>query len=138
MVSKEQFVQCCCCVAKGWRASGAALGESGARVTDHLPFGLVVTHEGDAVVMAVAGEIDIATAPALAQALAELSATGASPHDGPVIVDLSEVTFMDSTGVNSLVKAKRDGIDVQLRSPGPLAARVIELTGLDRVVPVVK
>ena len=52
------------------------------------------------VVIAVAGEIDLATAPQLADCLRE-------HQDTDVIVDLSQVSFLDSSGINALVQAYR-------------------------------
>lgn len=53
-------------------------------------------------VVAFSGEIDLATAPGMSAALEPWVEAG-----GPVTVDLSEVTFMDSTGVHALVDAAR-------------------------------
>jgi anti-sigma B factor antagonist len=57
--------------------------------------------EQDATVLSVHGEIDLGTAPVLGQVLAPVLEHG----NGPVVVDLSEVPFMDSTGVHVLVDA---------------------------------
>jgi anti-anti-sigma factor len=57
----------------------------------------------DVAVFAVRGYIDLATAPALFDVLLPVL-----EHDsGPVVIDLSEVPFMDSTGVRVLVDALR-------------------------------
>jgi anti-sigma B factor antagonist len=50
-------------------------------------------------VLSAHGEIDLETAPALRQALRPVL----EQHTGPVVVDLSEVPFMDSTGLHILV-----------------------------------
>jgi anti-anti-sigma factor len=52
------------------------------------------------VVIAVAGEVDMATAP-------QLDACLSAHSDRDVTVDLSGVTFLDSTGLSTLVTARR-------------------------------
>jgi anti-sigma B factor antagonist len=51
-------------------------------------------------VMALSGEIDMATAERLARLLRPLIEAG-----GPVTIDVSDVTFMDSTGIHLFVRA---------------------------------
>ncbi len=57
-----------------------------------------------------------------------------------VLVDLSDVEFIDSSGIASLLealqKATKAGTGFGLAAPSPAAARVLELTRLDRVFPV--
>jgi anti-sigma B factor antagonist len=48
----------------------------------------------------LAGELDMSSAPELDQVL-----EAAVEHGGAVLVDLSELTFMDSTGINAFLKA---------------------------------
>lgn len=57
--------------------------------------------EPSTLVLAVSGEIDMASAPEFEEALAE--AIGASAKG--LVVDLTHVSFMDSTGLNALVRA---------------------------------
>ena len=58
----------------------------------------------DGPVVTVKGDVDLATAPALREHLVEILHRGAPAH---LIVDLSQVTFMDSTGLGVLVGANR-------------------------------
>src|SRR3954447_25621589 len=79
------------------------------------------------------GEIDIATAPELAGHLHE--AGGAAPA---VVVDLCDVAFMDSTGISTLLEARRQflegGIGLALAcAPDSASARVLGVAGVDRV-----
>jgi anti-sigma B factor antagonist len=92
---------------------------------------------GSSVVVAVKGEIDIATGPRLRAALAEALD---EPGDGPVVVDLSKVTFLGSTGVAVLVDAdwqanqrKRD-LRVVVDRERPAVVRPLESTGIDRLL----
>ena len=54
-------------------------------------------------VLSAHGELDLGTAPALREALLPVL----EHEPGPVVVDLSEVTFMDSTGVHLLADTRR-------------------------------
>jgi anti-anti-sigma factor len=50
------------------------------------------------------------------------------------VIDLREVTFVDSTGLNVLINANRVRADgLVLRSPAGAVARVLELSGMDRM-----
>jgi anti-anti-sigma factor len=89
---------------------------------------------GDAVVLAVSGEIDLTTA-------AELDAhTSRVLQDRPqvLVIDLTEVTFLGSAGMSSLVAAGRDGGDTSVRivASGAATARPMQLVGLDQLLPI--
>jgi anti-anti-sigma factor len=83
------------------------------------------------VVIAPEGELDLYAARALAPQLSE--AAGA---DFPVLtIDLSAVTFLDSTGLGAIVQAhqrlQRQGRTVQVVAPpGSAAAVLVDLSGL--------
>jgi anti-sigma B factor antagonist len=65
----------------------------------------VHTEDADhAPVVVAAGEIDMATAPMLQR---ELTAA-MERHSGPVVLDLAEVTFFDSSGLRVAIVAHRD------------------------------
>jgi anti-anti-sigma factor len=72
----------------------------------------------------VTGEIDMETAPVLREALAEAAAA-----PGPLVVDLSAVTFLDSAGVAALFDHVADDLEVIVRR-GSIIARVLDVTGL--------
>jgi anti-sigma B factor antagonist len=90
-------------------------------------------HNGCTVVE-VEGEVDLATAPTLQDALVE--AIAAEPTE--VVVDLSGVTFMDSTGLAALVRAHQRaaerGGSMRLVGASKGVRRILDLTGLDRVL----
>ena len=81
-------------------------------------------------VLAVDGEIDIATAPRMIAALNEVLAE----IESPLVVDLSRVVFMDSTGLALLINARRrvvrrkQGFAIVCPS-GPIA-RVFEIADM--------
>jgi anti-sigma B factor antagonist len=84
-------------------------------------------------VLAIRGEIDVATAPRLRERLLEL----ADKSPSVAIVDLTEVSFIDSTALGVLVSgAKRfrgGGGDLRLVVTEPHIAKVFAITGLDDV-----
>ncbi len=57
---------------------------------------------GDVPVVAVSGEVDVYSAPALKDSLTGLLRSG----DSSVVVDLTQVAFLDSTGLGALVEAR--------------------------------
>jgi anti-sigma B factor antagonist len=84
-----------------------------------------------ACVVRLGGELDLYNAPQVRDALAE--ACSDSPQR--VVVDLSEVEFIDSTALGVLIEA-RTRIDNRqaflLASPGLETRRALEISGLDR------
>ena len=78
----------------------------------------------------IAGEIDLATHEGFEARVSE------QLTKGPVLLDLSAVTFMDSTGIRVLDTWLRDGADlVVARELQPQVQQVLELTGLMDVLP---
>ena len=79
------------------------------------------------------GELDIATAPELVELLARLRRRGHA-----VVLDLAEVTFMDSTGLTTLMDARlqadRNGWSFAVRRPSAAVRRVIDLAGVGRLL----
>ena len=94
----------------------------------------VADREGYALVT-VAGDIDVTTASTLREPLHELVEQRRHHH----VIDLREVTFLDSTGLGILVsdhKRLRDrGGSLHVVCAPGLVSRVFRLTGVDRVVP---
>ena len=83
-------------------------------------------------VLKLGGELDISTSPDLQDALAELT-------DAPrrVAVDLSDLEFIDSTGLAALLGAHKDlmehGGTLELRHPSRMVVNLVQITGLDDV-----
>lgn len=81
--------------------------------------------------LAVSGEVDLASSPALEEALQE--ADGA--ESSVVVLDLREVEFMDSAGLAVVVKAhqraRRAGKRFGLVNRSPQVRRLLSLTGMD-------
>jgi anti-sigma B factor antagonist len=97
---------------------------------------VVISHLGpspDLRVLTVRGELDISTSALLQRELDGLLSAG-TPR---VEVDLSGVVFMDSSALSALVaaheRAGAQGQTLSLLSPSPACAKVLGITGLDRV-----
>ncbi|WDZ82499.1 STAS domain-containing protein [Micromonospora cathayae] len=92
--------------------------------------------QGDdgAVCLRLAGELDMSTAPELNAAVDQLIADGHTR----LLVDLSELTFCDSTGIAAFVRGDNTaaGLDGWLRLTGATGrvARVLSVTGLAEVL----
>lgn len=96
-------------------------------------FDLHVERRDSAAILRVSGELDITGADVLEARIKELE--GDSPD--VVVIDLRKVSFMDSTGLRSLLRARaldaEEGWSLKLiRGPEPVH-RVLELTRMDDV-----
>lgn len=91
-----------------------------------------LTEDGASVVISFEGDIDLQTSPQARTAL-----LGATAKGKPVIVDLAKVTYIDSSGVASLVEAlqaaKKGGQNLALAAVSDSAMRVLKLARLDAV-----
>jgi anti-sigma B factor antagonist len=89
------------------------------------------------VILSPRGELTVAEAPRLRSEL--LSAIKQS-LDPTIIVDLTEVTFIDATVVGVLIGARerlaKDGRRLRIAGPSKQVQRTLELIGLDKVVQV--
>ena len=89
-------------------------------------------------VLTLDGEIDLAAAPSVRASLAAIVQDELARD---VVIDLRDVTFMDSTGVGALLSAYRH-LKLQQRTlvlaqPQPIVARVLGITNVARLFPVV-
>jgi anti-anti-sigma factor len=91
---------------------------------------------GEATHILVRGELDCATVPSLEGRMD----TVLHPGGGPVVLDLSDLRFMDVSGLRLAVRlearAQLHGVELSMLygGPGPVQ-RVLELTGMRRYVP---
>ena len=87
-------------------------------------------------VVSVMGEIDIAAAPNLDKKLEEVVDGG----QVDIILDLSEVTFLDSSGMSVLVKylkrVRTAGGQIRLVVTIRRVRQVLEIASLDKVFPI--
>jgi anti-sigma B factor antagonist len=89
---------------------------------------------GDVVVVSVAGELDMATAPQLQDQITDLIDRGRCR----IVFDLAGVSFCDSTGLSVFVRAKNGCDDVggvvRLAAPQRGVLRILEVSGLVEVL----
>lgn len=86
-------------------------------------------HAGAYSVIAVRGEVDLHTAPKVQYAIER-----AAENDGSaVVVDMSSITFIDSTALSMLARAKRSledkGIPLRIAEPSGAVERIFSVTG---------
>ena len=77
----------------------------------------------------LAGELDLATAPGLTEALLDFASS-----EGEVHLDLSEVSFLDSSGLRvilALARSRGDNGSVVLLNPSAFILRILEIMGID-------
>lgn len=83
--------------------------------------------------ISLSGELDLANADAFSAAIDD-----ALEAEVPIVLDMRELTFIDSTGIAVLVgligRAAPDGLRI-LPSEAPAVSRVLKLTGLDERMP---
>lgn len=101
-------------------------------MNDEDRLAIQMTQSDGVVVLALRGEIDIATAPCLRAAVRRASELG-----GPVVLNMALVTFMDSSGIAALIAASgvANGFpsSVQIREPSDQVRRILSLAGVDEV-----
>jgi anti-sigma B factor antagonist len=92
---------------------------------------IITTRDGTNTRLAVGGEIDMATADDLAERLLAIADGG----EGHVEIDMSKVTFCDSTGLKVLLDAHRTLADagraLRLTRASPQVMRLLVLSGTE-------
>lgn len=103
-------------------------------MTDDLTLTLTLTHRHLAA-LCVGGEIDAQTAPALREEALDVIARG-HPH---LILDLTGITFCDSSGFNALIGIMRCAMaangSLTLAAVPDRLSRMLDLTGLSTLMP---
>ena len=101
------------------------------------PFEVTVEERGGTVHVKLQGELDISTAGPLEDNLQRVEADGPSL----LVVDLSRLDFMDSTGLRLLIsadqRARAEGRRFVLVRGNDIVQRVLRLTGLDERLEIV-
>lgn len=106
-------------------------------MTTPADFSVEEGHEAGVRVIAVAGELDLATAPELCARL-DASRAGRRPR---LLVDLTDVDFCDSTGLRALLGAAAEvrthgGRFALVCAPGGDVARLLDMVGAAEVIPI--
>ena len=86
------------------------------------------------VVLAPSGRLTVVTAPQLREAVANQLVSGQKL----IVVDLSGIDFVDSSGLGALVSclksARQSGGDLRLVAPTEQVSMVLKMTNLDRIL----
>jgi anti-anti-sigma factor len=96
------------------------------------------TELDDAVGLEVQGEIDAHTAGRVTEAVADTLHTGSVTS---LVLDLRQVTFIDSSGLRALVDAKvtceQERVSLMISGMSPQVKRILEVSGLAQLFPTV-
>jgi anti-sigma B factor antagonist len=99
-----------------------------------MDFDVRLMHHDRCTLVRVQGEIDLVSRPRFEHTMFEVIDTGS-----PMVVDMRQVTFCDSTGLNAVVAAGRRaaerGVPIALAALPPRVRRVFRITGVDGFVP---
>jgi anti-anti-sigma factor len=92
-------------------------------------FSITLRNLRDVHVVTLHGELDVVSADGLSNSLVELAGS-------TLVIDLSDLTFMDSSGIGALVRARNritaDGLcELVLTRPGAIVRKALEIVGLD-------
>ena len=96
-----------------------------------------VAHDGEWIVVRLEGEIDVVSAPAAQERIAELQALGYRD----IRIDLARVEFLDSQGINLLVGARKTALAaggrMEIHNPPDRVMELLRLMRLDDVFTIV-
>jgi anti-sigma B factor antagonist len=99
-------------------------------------FDLAVSEQQGWVVLAVTGELDVATAPRLRQEAVRLTSSG----NHRLVIELSGVGFLDSTGLGVIVgilkRTRTHGGELALAGAEPQVRKVFEITRMSDILPI--
>jgi len=92
-----------------------------------------VSQDTGTLILRLCGELDVASRDVI-----EPAVLAAIPTAYTVILDLSDLTFCDSSGLTMFLAAKEtaeaEGTTLRLRNPRPNVARVLQISGVDQVL----
>ena len=102
-------------------------------MVEPLPFDVRVDESSDEVIVAIGGELDLATVPELRRSLDDVLGRARR-----VVIDLDALTFVDSSGIGALVSVQKDvaalGHELVVRRCSAPVRRVLSITGADSVI----
>jgi anti-sigma B factor antagonist len=102
------------------------------------PFSVTVSTDGDRTTVALRGELDLSGVDRAREAIDQAQDSGASL----LVLDLSELDFVDSTGLEVMLRAARraqdEGRRLIVQRPSRYVRRLLELTAIDRSLDVVE
>jgi anti-sigma B factor antagonist len=119
-------------------SKGAEVAMTDAQRVRPPGFELAANFNGQGCTIRLAGELDLSVAQRLEQALNEAREAGPKR----IVVDMSELAFIDSAGIQPLVGTKRSagghGSELVLAKPAGQVRRFLELAGLDKWMTIVE
>jgi anti-anti-sigma factor len=90
--------------------------------------------EGHTTIVALRGDADLFTLPVIVDVLARVIAD----HDGPLVIDLAELAFIDTGSIRAVARAAAllgdHGRELTLRSPPRIAVRMLTLLDLSHLI----
>jgi anti-sigma B factor antagonist len=102
------------------------------------PFSVSVSKDGDRVTVALRGELDMSGTDRLQAAIDQAE----DPPSGLLVLDLSRLDFIDSTGLEVLLRAARRAHDsggrLIVARPSRYVRRLLEMTAIDQSLDVVE
>jgi anti-anti-sigma factor len=104
----------------------AELGPSDSKAT------CSISHEDGIPVLRLGGELDVSSLHHVRPTADELIAQ----HPEQVILDLTELTFMDSSGITLFLWIAHRVGSIELRNASPIVRNLLELTGLTATLPI--
>lgn len=101
------------------------------------PFSVLVSTDGDRATVALRGELDLSGVDRARQAIEEAEASGS----GLLVLDLSELEFIDSTGLEVMLRAARrahdEGRRLIVQRPSRYVRRLLAMTAIDQSLDIV-
>lgn len=89
--------------------------------------------EGDTPVVGLSGELDLTNAERVQSVIGDVVTEGTER----LVVEMSKLKFMDSSGLALLASVARKVPEIELRNPSPVVRRLIDLTGLAEILNVI-
>ena len=122
---------------QGWRGRRRRVSVGHVMPASALPpFEVSCAKTAEDTVLTLRGELDMSSAPLLVR---ELEAVEAE-HPRQILLDLAELSFMDVTGLRTILdaarRARRAGRAFVIANPLPHIIRLLELTAIDQTVEV--
>ena len=90
--------------------------------------------DGDTLVIRLEGEVTLKVTPELKQEMTKALERAANAGTNCVVIDLENTTFMDSTGISSLVvlrkRSREMGVAMRLQKPSQQVRKILSLVQL--------